>query len=521
MKDRYQLEPLRELADQQVRFAPRDKKIEQARKAEMLCRDIADNKTYSYRFICIGITEFRTQRYAGLMFDGSKIKHDLLLFIDELFNSANASAAEFNEKVWTLNELCRRFNVSEKTISRWRKQGLIARRFVFGKKKRIGFLNESVEYFVKSNSERVRYGEKFRQLTADEKRTIITAARRSTENKPSAAVQRLARHLGRSPETVRLMLKHFDEQHSDTALFARRQPLNEDEQRNIFEAYRNGTPVKILVKKFHRTRGAIHHIINTVRAKRIAELPLAFIGGADSFTDNETPVFVEEEPATMLPGSVDEQFLFRQMNRLKFQAAQLRATLNRVHPKASVMLQIETLYRESLVVKNEIIALYLPLIVAAAKRHHGQNTDLSDLISDGNLVLLQAVETFDYRRKNRFSTYLTWAVARRFARTIPAERKQRSKFYPGSEDVLATAPDGGNGILSGENAQWEHRRQVEQLLLLLDERERNIIAARFGIGDRLQPVARKKIGIEIGITEERVRQIENAVLEKLRDKSRS
>ena len=70
------------------------------------------------------------------------------------------------------------FNVSTKTISRWREQGLVSRRFVFdGKRKRVGFLRSSVDRFVAQNTERVRRGERFSQLSDDERRDMIRILR--------------------------------------------------------------------------------------------------------------------------------------------------------------------------------------------------------------------------------------------------------------------------------------------------------------------------------------------------------
>ena len=69
----------------------------------------------------------------------------------------------------TVDELARHFHVSTKTISRWRQQGLISRRFVFDGRKRVGFLQSSVDRFVARNEERVRRGAQFSQLSEEER----------------------------------------------------------------------------------------------------------------------------------------------------------------------------------------------------------------------------------------------------------------------------------------------------------------------------------------------------------------
>ena len=109
-------------------------------------------------------------------------------------------AEDAGEPVHTVEDLSKMFNVSTKTISRWREQGLVSRRFLFdGKRKRVGFLRSSVERFVTQNAERVRRGERFSQLTDEERRDIVERARRLVRagGCPSEVARRIARHMNR------------------------------------------------------------------------------------------------------------------------------------------------------------------------------------------------------------------------------------------------------------------------------------------------------------------------------------
>ena len=80
-------------------------------------------------------------------------------------DAAGVPAEAAGETVLTVEELAKRFSVSTKTISRWRRQGLISRRFVMDGRKRVGFLQSSVDRFVERNQERVQRGSQFSQLT--------------------------------------------------------------------------------------------------------------------------------------------------------------------------------------------------------------------------------------------------------------------------------------------------------------------------------------------------------------------
>src|SRR5258706_13122321 len=154
----YHVSTLKQLRDQQVRFAPRDKKIEQVQRAEKLLGELDPARTYTYEYLCYRITDFRPQAHPNRKLPGGETIHDLRLFVEDLSDAANVRAEAAGEQVLTVEELSKLFNVSTKTISRWRQQGLVSRRFVFDGRKRVGFLRSSVERFPSQNEERVRRG---------------------------------------------------------------------------------------------------------------------------------------------------------------------------------------------------------------------------------------------------------------------------------------------------------------------------------------------------------------------------
>ena len=565
----YHYPTLKELADQQVRFAPKEKKIEQSHRAEQLYRSIDPKGEYSYRFICQGITEFRSDLHPDVRFRGSLLRRDLLLFIEGLFESAQVSVADAGEKVWTIEELSNRFNVASKTISRWRKQGLVARRFLFNGKKRVGFLQSSVEFFQEHHALRVERGAKFSQLTDEEKERIVRIARRFARTNSSATevAKRIAEHTGRSVETVRYTIKAFDDRNSDIAIFPNRNsPLNEEMKRKIFQEFRQNVSIEQLSEHYRRTRGSIYRVLGQMRARRIADFGLDFVENPDfpNFTDTqerqvladfpspvielprkkrilipkrtEPPDFVEiDNPKTptesgesglppylaglyKIPLLTAEQevHLFRKMNYLKYKASCLRNSLNPARPRAYLMDQIEDIYNKAIATKNAIVSANLRLVVSIAKRHIGPYSNFFDLISDGNLVLIRAVEKFDFARGNRFSTYATWAITRSFARTIPVEKRHRDRFQLGDEEMLEATADNRSDSFAMERVQVERELQIDRFLHKLDEREQQIIASRFGIGPSPIPHTLNEVGAEIGVTKERVRQIEARALAKLR-----
>ena len=243
MHTEYRISALRELRDQQVRFAPREKKIEQAIAAEKLLAEIEPDRIYTYEYVCYRVTRFRPQAYENVTFDGRVAKHDLALLVEDLSDAANLAVDSVGEQVITIEELAQRFNVSTKTISRWRQLGLISRRFVMDGRKRVGFLQSSVDRFVAENSDKVRRGGQFSQISEEERLAIIVRARRLAQagGSPAEVVRRIARKTGRSPEAVRYTLKQFDMEHEESAIFPfYRGPLDAETKRNIYYRYHEG-----------------------------------------------------------------------------------------------------------------------------------------------------------------------------------------------------------------------------------------------------------------------------------------
>lgn len=109
---------IRQLRDQQIRFAPREKKIEQVAQAEKLLSELDPKRTYTYEYVCYRITNFRPETNPDLKLSGKEADHDLRLFVEDVSDSANITADSAGEKVLTVEVLAQEFNVSTKTISR-------------------------------------------------------------------------------------------------------------------------------------------------------------------------------------------------------------------------------------------------------------------------------------------------------------------------------------------------------------------------------------------------------------------
>lgn len=533
---------LSNLRDQQMRFAPRPKKLQQVEAAERLIAEIDPERHYPYEYVCFRVTGYRPEVDAHATILGSDLLHDLRLFVEDLSDSADMSAENIGEQVLTVEELAKQFNVSTKTISRWRELGLVSRRLVFDGRKRVGFLRSSVDRFVKTNHDRVARGARFSQLNDEQRQEIIDRARRlaSAGGCQSEISRRLAKRSGRSVETIRSTIRQFDKQNPELAIFPDMNgPLTDAQKTRIYQAFKRGASVDKLIKQYGRTKTTIYRVINEIRAARIVELPLDFIPnprfgrkGADNailgpMPDSETPTKKARRPAGLPPYLASlyemplltreqEAHLFRKYNYLKYKAGKLRSELDATQPKSSLMDEIERLYQEAVATKNEIARANLRLVVSIAKRHVTPDQNFFELVSDGNMSLLRAIEKFDYARGNKFSTYASWAIMKNFARTIPGEFKHRDRFRTSQEELFAATQEHRGNPLVEESAQTQREVQIERIMRRLDDREQKIIKGRFGLDRGHEPQTLKEVGASLGVTKERIRQLEARALNKLR-----
>jgi len=187
--------PLKQLTDQQTRYAPPARCLEQKERAEKLLGEVEPTRQYPYQYVCFRVTDYRPDAYPDLLIDGSDLAHDLRLMIIAL--------AADDEPYVTVEEISKQWNVSTKTIRRWRKWGLVGRRIVRNGRQRLGFLQSVVDQFLQHHKVQVERGGRFSQLSDDEKEEILKRARRLSRVDGGGLTEvsrRIARRMGRSVE---------------------------------------------------------------------------------------------------------------------------------------------------------------------------------------------------------------------------------------------------------------------------------------------------------------------------------
>jgi RNA polymerase sigma factor (sigma-70 family) len=516
--------------------------------AEEMIKEIVAGKDYPYEFIVFRLTGYRPKG-RGLprrAVSGKSLHDDLIALMLDISESFELKTSDYAEKVFDTAALAKQFDVSTKTVQRWRKKGLPARRMIFpDEKRRIGFLESSVRWFNEQHKNEMQRSSKFSQMTEQERWEIIRKAKRmakSTGSTLSDIARHIAKRSGRSVETIRYTIRRYDSETPDSRIFPRTsEPLGDKEKWYIFRSFLSGVPVPDLAKQYNRTRGSIYRIINELRAAQLIERPISYISNecfkdkslekeilADlSEIDPDQKPHVSKPPAGLPPylrslyeipllTVNQERHLFRKYNYLKYAADKLRKEIDVTHVSSHQVKEIEGLLLQANLVKNRIVRSNLRLVVSIAKKHVHGPLSLFELISDGNLSLMRAVEKFDYGKGYRFSTYASWAIIRNYARSVPREKYQLDRFSTGHEELLDIATS-LRSYNPAEDNPYELRESIDTLLDHLSPRERTILVDHYGLEEDAEPKTFEQLGNQLGISKERVRQIEIQAINKLKD----
>lgn len=223
-----------------------------------------------------------------------------------------------------------------------------------------------------------------------------------------------------------------------------------------------------------------------------------------------------------------EQNLFYKLNFLRYKIANRLKNISDTHrPPAAEVRRVAALRRLVRRVRDRLVEANMPLVISMAKRARINNVEFPELISEGNMALLRAVDKFDASRGFKLSTYACRAMLKGFARLAVRQSRHRlhfpTEYDPSLENGEWTEVARG---LDEAAALSDLRHVLSDNLPGLDEIERTIIRERFALNAARRPDAGQEaeakpktlqeVGEIVGLTKERVRQIQNNALRKLR-----
>jgi RNA polymerase primary sigma factor len=214
--------------------------------------------------------------------------------------------------------------------------------------------------------------------------------------------------------------------------------------------------------------------------------------------------------------ATEETELFRQMNFLKFRANLIRGGLNEDQPDADAIESAEQLLEAAQQVRDRIVQSNMRLVMSVVKKFVSPQHSFDDLLSDGIYTLMQAVEKFDYDRGFRFSTYAYRAIARNAYRKITDRQKENTRFIGNSEEVVFDVLDEKRSSSLRDDAWDRLRSLLAEMMNRLDRRERFIIRSRYAFGSHRKVRTFQCLADKLGVSKERVRQLEQRAVAKLR-----
>lgn len=320
--------------------------------------------------------------------------------------------------------------------------------------------------------------------------------------------------------------------------------------------------------------------VTTARSKRRATRKRANDGGVTMLTGDPVRMYLKEIGKVPLLTAAEEIDLAMKIEAGVAAGEQLeKADAGEIELERRDLRRLTRIEEVGFDAKQQLIEANLRLVVSIAKRYVGRGMLFLDLIQEGNLGLIRAVEKFDYRKGFKFSTYATWWIRQAITRAIADQartiripvhmvetinklvRVQRQLLQdlgrdPTPEEIGAEMDMSADRVreiqkISQEPVSLETpigeeedsqlgdfiedsnaevppdaasfsmlQEQLAQVLDSLADRERKVIELRFGLVDG-HPRTLEEVGREFGVTRERIRQIESKTLAKLRHPSRS
>lgn len=537
---RLRVTALGELA-KQLRFAPREALLRDIERAEALAGEIDPGRTYPEDWIVFRITGYRARIEEPAQVVGAALLGDLSALVERLSAAAGQTAEELAAAgAIDADTLAARWGVSRKTLERWRREGLLARRASLGGGlSRLAYMPGPVERFERMNAARIARAAAFSRVPPEVEARMLQRAARYRESlglSLNEAAARIARRFGRSHEGVRRILRRHDERAiaaGRAPIFGDPPPLASRRQRVALRAWRRGVEPGRIAARFGRTRGAIHHALLAERARLLrAHLVGPVPPGAGALDEDAVVALLAPDPVRSgltwrgetdlrafirsarertAPVAVEERMRAMAMHALRARAARLVSSLGSSGPDAAGVDRAETDLRWAARLLATLVRSQLPLMVETLEGAIG--VPLEGLRPAESLPLLASavgaaalgVLAHDPWRGGRPAAPVGLAVTRLATERARAVRPDPRRATPRLSAGVAF--DDWTRRLAPWQAFLEPDARFAGALDRLDAVQRGLLCARFGLGGD-HPRTLAELAAELGVTIMRAGELE-------------
>ncbi len=505
-------------------FASKPTLLRHLHRIDKLAPQIDPEGLYPQDWIVFRITGYRPETNTPALVPGDALRGDLSAIAEHISEYAHLTPADLAEPYETIDSLAERWSVSRKTIERYRRLGLIARRLDLGKGHRsIIFLQSTAQWFESLNAHRLGKAARFDRIPdtqiAKFERWAKTYRRRFNFSRSQTAA-RIALRTGHSHEGVRKVLIRIDEQ-SASPIFTDLGPTTTRVQRFALRAVLRGIGPSFIATHTNRPPSVIVRAINAARFSLLTSYDLPVVtdpNTVDRFADalKSIPVTTNlrtlpqtdlcaliEDMRIRQPTVVYEEHMRACAYHTLIHNAGFRiGTLSHATLSSSVLDQIETDLRWAQMLKALLIRAQFPLLISTIEHQIQGPIDTLDpsraafLLLGSIRVASDAIDRFDPSHKARIAAPVGLAVTRFVS-------QQPDVAVPQSTGKATRRVSAGYVIAdwTAQITPW-HRwlmpdGRIESILDRLDERDRLILVRRFGF-DGTPPVTRSGLGELLG-----------------------